>query len=420
MIGYIVLLIVLLVFSAFFSGIELAVFSSNKVKLKTMAKKNKQAKQLLKMKKDSKSLLTTILIGNNVVNIGSSAIATFIVVNLVGNIGVAIATGVMTFLILIFGEITPKSYATQNPEKLAIMFVPVLRFFLIVFYPLTFIINFFTRFLRKGGEQTRHVTEEEIKVFISESVKHGGVEKEEENLIKNILQFNDIKVYDVMTPRTEMFCLPSDAKLSDYMKEISLSQFSRIPLYKGTKDNIVGVFHVKDAIKYLYQRKNVLLKTLASKPYFIPEQKVINDLFKKMQIKGVHLAIVVDEFGGTAGLVTLEDLIEEIVGEIVDEFDLDRDFIIRIDKNNIKVHAGTEIKEINSYFQINLPGKKTDNISAFVLKRLKKIPKKGEKLKIGTILITILEANRKKINKVLISKGVNGSSSVSAQAAMNH
>ncbi|RME54168.1 HlyC/CorC family transporter [Candidatus Woesearchaeota archaeon] len=407
MLGYIILLLILLVFSAFFSGIEIAVFSSSNVKLKTLAKKNKKAKELLNMKKDPKSLLTTILIGNNIVNIAAASIATVVIVEIFGNRGIAISTGLMTFLVLVFGEITPKSYATHYPEKIALYSVPLLKFFSILFYPIAIIVNFLTQFTNKKSNQ-RHVTEEEIKVFVSEGVKNGEVEKEEEKMIKNVLHFNDIRVHDVMTPRTEIFALPHNAKINDVIKTISTCRYSRIPLYKNTKDNIVGIVHIKDILKYLYKGKNIYLKTIATKPFFVPENKVISELFKSMQKNFIHIAIVVDEFGGTAGLVTLEDLIEELVGEIVDEFDLKRELISKINKNTIKVHAGTEIKQINSSFNINLPGKSTDTISAFILKKLKRIPKKGEKIKQGNLTIIVSDATRKKIEKVVISKGING------------
>ncbi len=361
----------------------------------------------MKLRGDPRRLLTTILVGNNIVNITSSSIATYLCATAFGSYSIGIATGIMTFLILVFGEITPKSYATQHAEKVSLQFSSVLEFFTYILYPITLVFLKLTIFLSRSKQKQMPIaTEEEVKVFVAECVKSGEVEKEEKQLIENVLQFNDITVTDVMTPRTEIFYLPYDMKVNDAMESIIDSQFSRIPLFKGTRDNIVGILHVKDILKYLHNKKrDMTLLDIASKPYFVPKHKVINELFKDFQVRGVHMAIVVDDFGGTAGLVTLEDLIEELVGEITDEFDLERDMIMRIDKSTIKVHFGTTIKEINHFLNVNLPGKKTDTINAFILKKLKKIPRKGEKIKIGNVTLTVEEADKNRIEKVIIQKG---------------
>ncbi|MEK6816216.1 MAG: hemolysin family protein [Nanoarchaeota archaeon] len=406
MLGYLIVLVILIVLSAFFSGIEMAVFSSSRIRLKALAKKDLRARKILKLRNDPRRLLTTILVGNNIVNITSSSIATYLFATMFGSYSIGIATGIMTFLILVFGEITPKSYATQHAEKLALQFSSLLVFFTYLLYPISTIFLKLTIFLSRSKHKQPTATEEEVRVFVAESVRSGEVEKEEKQLIENVFQFNDITVTDVMTRRTEIFCLPYDMKVNDAMDGITQSQFSRIPLFKGTRDNIVGILHVKDVLKYLqHKKKDMSLLDIASKPYFVPKHKVINELFKDFQVRGVHMAIVVDDFGGTSGLVTLEDLIEELVGEITDEFDLERDLIMRLDKNTIKVHFGTTVKEINHFFNVNLPGKKTDTINAFILKRLKKIPKKGESLRIGNVTLVVDEADKNRVEKVIIKKG---------------
>jgi len=219
-------------------------------------------------------------------------------------------------------------------------------------------------------------------------------------------QFNDITAEDVMTPRMEMFCLPQNIRLNDALSQMLKQQHSRIPLYENTRDNIVGVVHIMEVVEALGRKRNPLMKQLSYKPYFVPEHKVINDLFKEFQEKQVHMAIVVDEYGGTAGIVTVEDLIEEIVGEISDEYDIEETHIRRINKKIIQASGIADVKEINKFFNVRIPGKKTDTIGAFLLKKLKKIPRQGETFRMGGVTIYIEEATRKTIKRVLIFKGI--------------
>lgn len=411
MLGEILLLILLIALSGIFSASEIAIFSVSDSKLRALVKKKKKgAKELQTLKKDPKRLLITILIANNLVNIGASVLATVIAINLFGSYGVGIATGVMTFLILVFGEITPKAYATRHAPSLSLILGRIIKALMYPLYPVIIILEAITNVFLKGGKfysRQPLVTEEELKAMVELSVKGGEVEKSEKEMIENVLQFNDITAEDVMTPRIEMNCLPCTMTLKDALKQIINWQYSRIPLYKKTKDNIVGIVHIMEILEALNKgRQEAKLKILSRKPFFVPEHKVISQLFREFQEKQVHMAIVVDEYGGTAGLVTVEDLLEEIVGEISDEYDVDKKHIKRINRKLIEVSGQAGVREINKMFRMKLGGKKTDNISAFIFKKLRRIPKKGEHFKVGSAMFYIDRCTGKRIKRVLIFKGL--------------
>jgi len=257
-----------------------------------------------------------------------------------------------------------------------------------------------------GGSTEPAVTEEELKTMIDMGVQEGEVEKKEREMIEKVFELNDITAEEVMTPRIAMFCLREELSLKDAMKILAKTPYSRIPIIKDNRDNVVGILFVKDVIKHLHKgNKNIKLKTLAREPYFVPENVLLNQLFKQFQDKNIHMAVVVDEHGGVAGLVTLEDLLEEIVGEIVDETDITPNVIMRLDKYNIRVDAETELKNVNDFFNIKLPGKETDTVSKLILNKIKKIPKKGDSVTIDNkIMLTVEEATRRRIFKVKITK----------------
>ncbi|MFH1637909.1 MAG: hemolysin family protein [Candidatus Woesearchaeota archaeon] len=411
MLGEIILLLLLIALSGVFSASEIAIFSLSDARLNSIVKKKKRwSKELYDLKKNPKRLLITILIANNVVNISASVLATLIAIGLFGYYGAGIATGVMTFLILIFGEITPKAYATRHAASLSLLLGKLISLLMYPLFPFILVLEWITNFFIRGDKLYRRgplVTEDEVKAMVELGVRAGGVEEGERVMIENVLQFNDITAEDVMTPRTEMVCLSENATLKDVIPLILKYQFSRIPLYKKNKDNIIGIVHVMEVLEALNKgRHSAKMKSLSVKPFFVPEHKVISQLFKEFQEKQVHLAIVVDEYGGTAGLVTVEDLLEEIVGEIADEYDVDKKHIKRLNKKAIEVSGQAAVREINHFFNVRLGGKKTDNISAYVLKKFKKIPRQGEHFKVGNVVLYIDYATRKNIKRILIFKGI--------------
>ncbi len=402
-IAYIIPLIILVLLSAMFSAAEMAVFSISKARVKALVQKNApHAKALEEIKKHPKNILIAILVGNNIVNISASTLATVFFIKIFGGIGALIAMAVMTLTILMFGEIMPKSYATHNPEKVALMLMPFASLTMKLFKPATHVFLYLTKFSLKGSNVG---TEEELRALVSLGVEEGQMEKREKELIENVLQFNDITVKDVMTPRTDMLTLDGGMPVEKAVRVMLSREFSRYPVYDKENENIIGVIHIKDAlIEYMSGKRSAKLKSLVDMPLFVPRHRVISDLFKDFQDKKAHMAIVVNDFGEVIGLVTLEDLIEELVGEIIDEEDVKQTMIKRIDKNTVLVHGMTSLKDLQRFIHLNLTGKKTDTVNAIILKKIKRIPKEGEKLNIENNEIEIVEATPKQITKIKLKR----------------
>ena len=402
MIEYIILFFLILL-SAFFSCSETALFSLSPVKVRMMIEQKKKGSGILyKLKRNPRKLIVTVLLGNNIVNIAASALATMISTELFGSQGVGIAIGVMTLLILVFGEIIPKSMAVAKAEKISLIIAKPILFIMYLLWPFVWILE---RTAKMIGSTQALVSEEEIKTMAMMGLESGVIEKEEEKIIKRAVEFADISTEDVMTPRIDMFSLSGDLKINEALTDIIASPFSRIPIYIEDKDNITGILYAKDVLKYIAEKnKNVKLAELAKKPFIIPEKMSINKLFKEFQYKHIHIAIAVNEHGEVVGLVTMEDLLEELVGEIIDESDLNKELIMRIDKKTILVDGDTEIDDINDFFNVKLPGKMTDTISAVILEKIEKIPQKGEKIKINNLTLTVEAATPREIKKVKIEK----------------
>jgi len=410
------ILLVLLFFSACFSGIEIAFFALSDIRVMNLVdKKVKNAKTVKKLKDNPEKLLITILIGNNVVNIGAASLATILAVDIFGSGGVGVATGVMTFLVLVFGEITPKSIANVKKEQISLLMSKPLLFLMYILYPVIIILELITKFITKltGGQVGSLVSEEELKTMAKVGVEESAIEKHEGEMIGKIFELNDITASDVMTVESEMEVLDSSKKLCEVLPIIAKSSFSRIPIYEKDKGNIVGVIYVKDILlessQCVVDPKNYIktskkLIDIARKPLFVPEQRLVNDLLKDFQKKRIQLALVVDESGSLQGLVTLEDVLEELVGEIIDETDIDKELIKRLDKKNILVDGMTEIEDINDFFNIKIKASNKEFISKYILDDLGKIPKVGDEIEIDDITYFISDADEKKIHKVKITK----------------
>jgi len=329
-------------------------------------------------------------------------LATVFFVNIFGVIGAVIATVAMTLVILSFGEIMPKSYATHNSEKVALMLTPFVSFTMKLSKPLIRIFLHLTKFSVKGSNVG---AEEELRALVSLGVEEGQMERREKELIENVLQFNDITVRDVMTPRTDMLTIDGEMPIEKAVRIMLSREFSRYPVYSKDKENIIGIVHIKDVlVEHMSGKRSARLRSIVHTPLFVPVHKVINDLFKDFQDKRVHMAIVVNDFGEVIGLVTLEDLIEELVGEIIDEKDVKQTMIKRIDKNTVIVHGMTELKDLQRFIHVNLTGKKTDTINAIILKKIRRIPKEGEEFNIENNEIEIVEATPKQITKIKLKR----------------
>jgi len=416
MISEALILIILLLLSATFSGIEIAFFSLTDIKVKNLVeRKVKNSRKLEKLKSRPDRLLITILIGNNVVNIGAASYATVVATGFFGFSGVGIATGVMTFLVLVFGEITPKAIANAQNEKISLKAAKPMLLLMYVLYPIIIILEQITKLITKlvGSEQSGLVSEEELKTMAKVGVEEEAIEKHEGEMIGKIFELNDIRVADIMTVKNEMQVLQSKMKLCDALPVIVESPYSRIPIYTKDKDNITGVVYAKDILKESgkcivnpenYDSQKLTLANIARKPLFVPAQKLINDLLKLFQKKHIQVALVVDESGALIGLVSLEDILEEIVGEIIDETDVAKELIKRLDKKSILVAGMTEIEDINDFFNIKIKAPGKEFISKFLLDHFGSIPKVGDEIEIEDIKFFISDADQKKINKVKISK----------------
>lgn len=398
------LFIILLLLSGFFSGSETALYSLSTIEVKRLVKKKKRgAKALARLKENPKRLIITVLIGNNIVNVAASVLATFLATQWFGSYGAGIAFGGTTFLILLFGEIVPKSMATAQASFIALWVARPIELFGYLLYPIIIIFEKLTKIT--GAIQPMQITEEDVQTMTAMGVEAGTIEEEEEEIIEKVFRFTDIVAEDAMTPRSKIFSLNYNLTISEAVKAIKKSPFSRIPIFKNSKDNIVGVLYTKDLLKHRSEKsEKTIIGEIGKEPYFIPEQKPLSDLLKDFQKRAVHIAIVVNEWGEIIGLITLEDLLEELVGEIIDEKDINRIFIKRMDKNNILVDGATEIGQINNFFKVNLPGNENETINAIILDQTGRILAKGEKIQISDLKLSIEEATKKTILKIKITK----------------
>lgn len=400
----------LLLLSALFSGAEVAFMSVSDLRVRHFVEKRVAgARSLFRLKEKPSRLLITILIYNNLVNIGASALATFFITKTFGSLGVGIATGVMTFFILVFGEIIPKSFALKHNETLALTFARPLEVLGFITLPLIWFFEILNGlpFLKIPGIKKRTiVTEEELRMMARLGAEEGTILKKEREMLEGVFKFNDITAEDVMTPRVGMLCLDAETTLKEVLQEIIKSPHSRIPIYSQNKDHIIGILYLRDVLVHLAKRRptDMKLKELSRKPLFILKDENVDELFREFQEKNVHIAIVQDEYGGTEGLVTMKDLVEELVGEIIDEADISKEVIMRLDRHSILVDGSTELKTIRRFFNAHIPGKDHETIGRVVLRHATKIPKTGDKLNIGNVAVLIEEATKRGIGKLKLTK----------------
>ena len=397
-----VVLLVLLLLSGFFSSAETALFSISKAKAIHLAKQKGPTNKLIKkMKADPHRLLSTILIGNNIVNIGASAIATAIMIDLFESHAVGIATGVMTFLILIFGEIFPKSIATRNNILIARLVIFPLYWLSILFIPLIVFLNFIPKLTGKIHKKP-FVTEEELMTFVEVVEEEGGIEEEEKALIENIFEFDDTNASEIMTPRADMFVIDVNEELK--LEEIVKSGFTRIPVIEGDIDHVVGILNIKDLLMHqATSDKAIDVRKIMREPYFVPENKKLDNLLQQFKKRKQHMAIIVDEHGGVSGLITLEDALEEIVGEIIDETDTVEHHIVKTRSNEWRVLGKSEIDEVNEIIKMNIPdSREYDTFSGYVLDHIGRIPQEKEEIAIGDFLITVKEMEGNRIREYIV------------------
>ena len=397
--------------SGFFSGLEVALVGIRKSKvIQLFNEKKKGSKALHKLKTNPSWMMSSVNLGNNLVNVGASALATSLAMRLFGNDGLGIAVGIMTFLILVFGEITPKTYCNANSTKIALRYAPVLLGFSYAFYPIVKFFEIITKGVVKltGSSYTPPpITEEDIKGVIEQGMAEKALEKEEMELVHSALNFDDTVIRSVMTPRTKMFTLNSKMLLFEALPQINQSGHSRIPIFGDSSDEIVGFIHAKDVLKELEQdNEGVSLKEIARNPVFASQEKMVSSLLKEMQGRKTHMAIVVDEHGGVEGLVTLEDLLEEIVGEIEDESDLPIKMKYeRIDPDTILTNGDIEIDIINEIFNTKVPeGDDYASLNGLLHERLQDIPQEGDKIEVEGLRIIVEKVSKNIAQKIRIKK----------------
>ena len=406
----IISLIVLIALSGFFSGLEVALVGTTRSKVRQMLnEKLPGATSLDKLKSNPSRMMASVNLGNNLVNVASTALATDIALKMFESAGLAIVIGVMTFLILVFGEITPKTYCNANAAKIALRYSRVLLAFSYAFYPIVWMFEKIAKGiinLTGSTEEPPRLTEEEIKGVIEQGLQDKAIEKQESELVHGALNFDDIIIRSVMTPRTKMFTLNSKMLLFEALPMINKSGFSRIPIYGKNQDEIIGIINVRDVLKCLEKEEKMInLQQLSRKPIFVSQEKKVNDLLKEMQGRKSHMAIVLDEFGGVEGCVTLEDLVEEIVGEIHDETDVTKDNFQREGDSTIITNGDIEIDELNEIFKTRIPqGDDYATLSGLLHEKLRDIPKEGDRLIIDSLRIIIEKVLENKPEKIRIEK----------------
>ena len=403
-------LIAMIGLSGYFSGLEVALVSVRLSKVEQMVKdKVRGASSLHKLKSNPSRMMSSVNLGNNLASIAATALATDISLKFFGDDGLAIAIGIMTFLILIFGEITPKTYCNANAAKVAIKNSRILLIFGYVFFPIVWIFEMITKGMIKltgSSDMPPGLTEDEIKEVVEQGYKDKAIEKQESELVHGALNFDDIVIRTVMTPRTKMFKLNSKMMLFEALPAINKSGFSRIPVFADNTDQIVGIVHVRDVLKKLEgDEKIISLEQIMREPVFVSQEKRVSDLLKEMQGRRTHMAIVLDEFGGVEGCVTLEDLLEEIVGEIQDETDTEKPSFQRDGQNAIVTDGDIEIDIINEIFKSDIPpGDDYSTLNGLLHEQLHDMPKEDDKIEIGSLRIIIEKVSKNKPEKIRIEK----------------
>lgn len=394
--------------SGVFSGSETALVSLSMARAEALYKEGRSgAHALYILKKDPSRMLITILIGNNVVNIAASAMATVIATDYFGDSGPGIAVGVLTIVILIFGEITPKSLATRFSERISLAMAPLIYGFMRLIYPLVWLFLQFTNWVQSSTKAMDDplITESEVITLIEHGEEEGVIDTDEREMIERIFNFNDLKAEDVMTPRRQVFRLDGRRTLRDVLPNMLTTGYSRIPIYTDDPDEIVSVIILRDLIGIIAKGElDVELNELGQEPVFTSAITPIDELIRILKNKSTHLAVVVDEHGAMVGVISLEDMLEELVGEIYDESDEKPDDLLVLDDSNILVKGTAELRVVEEFFSIDIPGKPTDTINRWLLEHTERIPSKDEKFELDGLMVRVEDASTRRIHQVILSR----------------
>lgn len=405
----IILLVFLLFIAAFFSASEIALVSINRFRIRSLKEEgNRKAAALDGLLGQPNRFLSTILMFTLLIQVGASAIATSLALALKLPVAAAIATGVMTFLIFIFSEMAPKTYATNNPERVALMVSPYINVLSRIFYPLVRVLIYISNGVIRlfGGKTIKEgpfVTEGDIKALVSVAEEQDVIEEEEKKLIHSIFEFGDTLVREVMIPRTDMVMLDDESGLEEALEIILSTGFSRIPVYHKDFDHIVGILYAKDLLPYLKRgESDVRPRDFMREPYFVPETKRVSELLTELRTGPIHMAILLDEYGGTSGLVTVEDLIEEIVGEIIDEYDRELVLYEHLGDGKYSFDARISIDDLNELLGTDLPAHEWDTLGGLMYNLMGKIPKQGESVEFESLHLTAQKVVGRRIYQVLL------------------
>ncbi|WP_243344388.1 hemolysin family protein [Anaerococcus sp. AGMB09787] len=403
-----ILIIVGIMFSAFFSASETALTSLSTFKVRQMEKNGIKNSSLLKKLTDNISkVITTILIGNNIANIVTTTISTIFFTEVFGAKGAVISPIILTIIVLVFGEVTPKNMATSNSEKLALKVSRPIRFFEVILTPFSFVLvkitNCIAKIFKTENQDNDKVTEEDLKTIVDVSEEQGVINNEESEMINNVFEFADSLVSDIMTARTNMEAIPADISRAELKEFLKNSNHSRIPVYGRNIDNILGILHMKDLVSFMADDGDFKLTDVIRPAFYVYDNMQIFDLFTTMRSENLSLSIVIDEYGGTAGLVAIEDIVEELVGEIDDEYDSAADTIIKINEKEYLVNPSIHINDFNDYFNTDLEEIKNDSIGGYVIDCLSKIPKQGDVLKLDFFTISVIKVDRYKIEMLKVN-----------------
>ncbi|MFR1851658.1 MULTISPECIES: hemolysin family protein [Clostridia] len=403
------LLIVLLLGSGFFSASETSLMSLSKIRIRYMEEEGvKGAKLVSSLIEKSSDLLSSILVGNNVVNIAATSVSTSLFINIFGDGGVAIATAVMTVLVLIFGEITPKTIAANSPEKIAVIVSKPISIIMKITKPIVWVFNLLTGIIFKimGIENDGvkpFITEEELKAMVNVSHEEGVLEIEEREIINNVFQFGDMQAKEAMIQRLDMVAVNIEDSYDEIIELFKSEKLSRLPVYQESIDDIVGILNIKDIIFLSDEEiQNFNIKNYVREAFFTYEFKKITQLLEEMKKEKSQMAIVVDEYGGTAGLLTIEDLVEVIVGDIDDEYDEEEEEIVKVSDNEYLVEGSTKISDVNEQIGINFESDEFDSIGGFIIGYLKRIPEENELIEVGNVKFSVESIDKNRINKIRI------------------
>ncbi len=401
----IIALAVLILMSGYFSATETAFLSCNKTRLRTMAEKgNKRAALVNRLNENYDRLLSTILIGNNIVNLTAASIGTVLFVRLYGDIGATVSTAVITVLVLIFGEITPKNVAKDCPEKLAMFSAPIIRVLIWIFTPLNFLFGLWKKLISKvlHLESDSKMSQEELLMLVEEVREGGTIDSEEGDLLKNAIEFNDMRAEDILTHRVDLEAVDIESTKEEIAEVFTQSKFARLPVYEDSIDNIIGILNMKD----FYDGTGITAKSIRdimTKPLFVLKSEKIDELLKLLQETKSQMAVILDEYGGTLGIVTLEDILEELVGEIWDEHDEVTEEYVPIGENRWRVDCSVNLDDFCDFFGIETDST-TISLGGWVMEQLGKVPEAGDSFEFECLSVSVVETDGQRVTFIDVEK----------------